>query len=420
MEYYEKLSVLGDKTRRRVVQGLRDVAADEELLDLADKESVTTESLMRSVRRVALVGQYRRLAQGMARLSKYKFKYTSPKPPEGAGQALVLDFEVKPKSFPPSNIHVLIGRNGVGKTHLLNLMTRALVEEGSKTRYTGQFTSEEEDSAGGPFVNLVSVTFSAFDPFDPLPDRREKSEGMRYSYVGLKRTVSGTTGKSKGGPKTLDMLTNEFALSVKDCVTSSKGTRWRRALEALEADPIFKEAEVAALADADIDWDEVALEDELGKVLVGQASELFAKLSTGHKIVLLTITRLVETVEEKTLILMDEPESHLHPPLLSAFVRCLSDLLMDRNGVAIIATHSPVILQEVPEQCVWKLRRNGAVLNADRPEINTFGENVGVLTREAFGLEVIQSGFYKLLQDAVNEEDDYDVRIGCNRVSGVG
>src|SRR4029077_1742647 len=111
------------------------------------------------------------------------------------------------------------------------------------------------------------------------------------------------------------------------------------------------------------------------------ATSLFLNLSTGHKIVLLTLTRLVETVEERTLILFDEPESHLHPPLLSAFIRALSDLLIDRNGVAVIATHSPVVLQEVPACCAWKLQRYGGLLEAERPEAETFGENVGVLTR---------------------------------------
>ncbi len=90
------------------------------------------------------------------------------------------------------------------------------------------------------------------------------------------------------------------------------------------------------------------------------SSELFRRLSSGHKIVLLTLTRLVETVQERSLVLFDEPESHLHPPLLSSFIRAVSDLLINRNGVGIIATHSPVILQEVPRACVWKLRRNGA------------------------------------------------------------
>jgi len=117
-------------------------------------------------------------------------------------------------------------------------------------------------------------------------------------------------------------------------------------------------------------------------------------------VVLLTITRLVELVEESSLVLIDEPESHLHPPLLSAFVRALSDLLMDRNGVAIVATHSPVVLQEVPRACCWILNRSGREARADRPELETFGENVGVLTREVFGLEVVQTGFHRMVAKA--------------------
>jgi predicted ATP-dependent endonuclease of OLD family len=170
----------------------------------------------------------------------------------------------------------------------------------------------------------------------------------------------------------------------------------------LEADLIFKDAEVASLADEDLPEKEFR----------ARARSLFGKLSSGHKIVLLTITRLVETVEESTLVLLDEPEAHLHPPLLSAFVRALSDLLINRNGVGIIATHSPVVLQEVPRSCVWKVRRTNFRVEADRPEIETFGENVGILTREIFGLEVTDSGFHKMLRDAVAEGDDYEDVVG--------
>ncbi len=165
----------------------------------------------------------------------------------------------------------------------------------------------------------------------------------------------------------------------------------------LEADINFKEAEVAAIAD-------VLEQREFQKI----AGDTFHLLSSGHKIVLLTITKLIEKVEEKTLVLIDEPEAHLHPPLLSAFVRVLSDLMIQRNGVAIIATHSPVVLQEVPRKCVWKLRRSGAEAIAERPESQTFGENVGELTREVFGLEVTDSGFHKMLVYAVNELEDYE------------
>jgi ATPase subunit of ABC transporter with duplicated ATPase domains len=165
----------------------------------------------------------------------------------------------------------------------------------------------------------------------------------------------------------------------------------------LESDPIFAEEEVASLAEAGTD-------DE---VLRARTRDLFRELSSGHKMVLLTLTRLVESVEERTLVLMDEPESHLHPPLLSAFVRALSDLLVNRNGVAIIATHSPVVLQEVPRECVWRLRRSGDSVAAERPEIETFGENVGTLTSEVFGLEVTNSGFHRMIAEAAAGEVTY-------------
>ncbi|WP_207954848.1 AAA family ATPase [Saccharopolyspora elongata] len=138
---------------------------------------------------------------------------------------------------------------------------------------------------------------------------------------------------------------------------------------------------------------------------------LFSGLSSGQKIALLTMTRLVEVVVERSLVVIDEPEAHLHPPLLAALIRALSDLLADRNGLAILATHSPVVLQEVPASCVWKLRRYGDHLVADRPRLETFGENVGVLTHEVFGLEVTEAGFYRALRDVVNEGLSYDAVV---------
>jgi AAA15 family ATPase/GTPase len=132
------------------------------------------------------------------------------------------------------------------------------------------------------------------------------------------------------------------------------------------------------------------------------------RMSSGHAVVLLTTTFLVARVEEKTLVLLDEPVSHLHPPLLSAFIRALSELLHDRNGVAIVATHSPVVLQEIPRSCVWKVSRAGLSMSKRRPDIETFAENLGLLTSEVFSLEVERSGFHALLADDVNAGRSYD------------
>ncbi|MFR2767106.1 MAG: AAA family ATPase [Thomasclavelia sp.] len=118
-----------------------------------------------------------------------------------------------------------------------------------------------------------------------------------------------------------------------------------------------------------------------------------------------------ETIEEKTLVLLDEPETHLHPPLVSSFIRCLSELLMSTNAVAIIATHSPIILQEVPKNCVWILDRSGWNCSISRPRFETFGESYNNLVEEVFGLEIQKSGFHKMIADEVDKLNNYDELI---------
>ena len=389
--YYGTLNGLGPELRDDVLRSLRDVALDLDLFARALPEKVTGFSLLRSVTRASVRGQFHRLARGGSRLSRYHFSYTAP----GSAAPLSLSFKVEPESNPPTNVHVLIGRNGVGKTTFLNRIARAVVEEGRSIDEVGTVSLLSDPSEATPFANLVSVTFSAFDPFDPLPPQEDRSTGVQYGYIGLKRPAD--TPNLAQGPKDLNELTTEFVQSVGVCRKGARLVRWRRALDVLESDPLFADAQVAMLAT--MTWD--------AAVRV-RARELFGALSSGHKIVLLTITRLVEAVEERTLVLFDEPEAHLHPPLLAAFARALSDLLIDRNGVAIVATHSPVMLQEVPKSCAWKIRRSGAKVVAERPEIESFGENVGVLTREVFGLEVTHSGFHQLLQDNVDRDSSFE------------
>jgi predicted ATP-dependent endonuclease of OLD family len=221
--------------------------------------------------------------------------------------------------------------------------------------------------------------------------------------VGLKKRLKQQDPKL-WGLKSKDDLRVDFLISLKVCFAlTAKKSRWVNAVRKLESDFNFAEIDLCQLI-------QVYIEDSSDNKnqFSNKASTLFERMSSGHSIVLLTVTKLVETVEEKTLVLLDEPESHLHPPLLSAFTRALSDLLINRNGVAIVATHSPVVLQEVPKSCVSILRRNRLIANIDRPENETFAENVGVLTREVFGLEVSKSGFHDLLARSVAEGKSYE------------
>ncbi len=54
------------------------------------------------------------------------------------------------------------------------------------------------------------------------------------------------------------------------------------------------------------------------------------------------------------------------------------------------------------------MRRLGAQAIGERLEIESFGENVGVLTREVFGLEVTNSGFYNMLNKSTHPQTSYE------------
>ena len=386
--YYEALNGLDDRLRGRILKGLRDIANDLRFFEENHNEDVMLESLLREVQASNVRGRLHRLSNGDATLTEYDFSYVFPGIEDEA--STTLDFKVVPESMPPSNVHVLIGRNGVGKTHCmrqiaLSLLGRTTEKGTSPGKITKRLGLKEEDWS---FAGVVLISFSAFDSFNLEP---ESEDDITSKHVGLRyRDADGNK------VKTFEQLANDFARSLEGCREGPRAKRWRAAVEMLESDDLFAEANVTSLLDLDF-------EDRWLK----RASRLFEKLSSGHAIVLLTVTRLIELVDEKTLVLLDEPEGHLHPPLLAAFVRCLSDLLVSRNGVAIIATHSPVVLQEVPRFCAWKLRRSSSKVFVERPTVETFGENIGVLTREVFSYEVTRSGFHQLLNAAVDEQNNY-------------
>ncbi|MDD2790627.1 MAG: AAA family ATPase [Sulfurimonas sp.] len=379
-EYYSIIQDLNPQLKELFLIKIKDIVFDQELQSRALQESVTQTSLLRDTSLVTLNGQYRRILDGGAILTQYNFSYRTIQTATEAGYQL--SFNVEPESNPPTNVHVLIGRNGVGKTHLLNNMVKSFI---SSQDAQGEF-QQVVDVFGNSvefFSKVMSVSYSAFDPFKPYKEREYPS----YSYIGLKKEDVETI-------KNHDELAQEFFNSINHCFSVGKKEKWLNAVRSLESDPLFNEINITQL-----------IESTLNE---RRTKQLYKRLSSGHSIVLLTITRLVEKIEEKTLVLLDEPEAHLHPPLLSAFIRALSDLLINRNAVAIIATHSPVIAQEIPKSCIWKLSRFGLEANAERFESETFGETIGKLTREVFGLEVNESGFYKLLNEDVVSGKSYE------------
>ncbi len=405
-DYYNamKRNFPEDHQREEIFRALHDIAYDLELFERVKQLDVVQTSLMRDYTESIVKNQLHRMTMGGAWLTSYQFGYFPDadkiKSMEDIWDHNIteLEFEVEPEKMPPSNIHVLIGKNGVGKTTLLKDMINAL-EKNGKNR--GRF----ETYGGKGFANIVYVSFSAFDGFLDI-----ENEFIPYSYIGL---------TTKDGMKNIDMLARDFVASLFEISEGNKKKLWEQTIDILESDNTFIDLNIKKLSEErENNSKELLSKDDGAKSGAYRKSQLkesfiekimprFQELSSGHKVILLIVARLIELVEEKTLVIMDEPEEHLHPPLVSALIRALSNLLTYRNGVGIVATHSPVIVQEVPKHCVWILRRAGEELIAERPEIETFGENLGILTSEIFGYEVTHSGFHAMIQNSLERHSSY-------------
>lgn len=376
-KYYKNIKNLNDDDLRMdFLIAMNDMAYNDGIMEKYSKQEVLTTSLMREVNKYNYENQFKRIARGGALLTEFEFTFLF----EYEKRKENLQFKVEPETLPPTNLHAVIGTNGVGKTTVL----KGIMDE--------YINGKLHDS----FANLIYISFSVFDK-NPKNDFHEDISDS-FSYVGLKKELGETKSDAE--------INKEFSESILNILVRKKHYYLHQMFIILNtADYNFDRLNFVTILE---EYFETERSEDDMKVCTQDITSKFENLSSGHKIILLSISKIVELLVEKTLVLIDEPETHLHPPLLSAYIRGLSELLKAENGVGVVATHSPVVLQEVPKSVVSIIRKYGNAFKIERPKIETFGENTGILTEEVFGLEVSNTGFHRILKEAAEKFQDYE------------
>ena len=255
-DYYENVKKLEHgELREDILTALRDIAYNLTIFEAVKQENVTRESLMRDLGSRIIREQFHRIANGGAKLTPFDISY---KLPGQVGTDYQLEFHVVPDSNPPTNIHVLIGRNGVGKTHMLTSMIRCL-STGNQDGQYGKFSFEHRTK----FSNFVCVAFSPFDTY-PMPDDIEEDEySGKYTYIGL----------GSGQEIRMQRLEEQFIAALRSCNKyKEKRTLWIATMTLLNSDPIFANNGASALLSPQ--------GTEEGELVVS-AQELFSRLSSG-------------------------------------------------------------------------------------------------------------------------------------------
>lgn len=425
LDYYETLYKLGREVFEPYFKGLRDIAFDDDAKARVEDTEGFRVSMLRFSGAERTIADAVRLLRAPALRKRrrhvgflVKFKTSVAR----NSASFMVEFDFRRRASLPNRINALIGYNGTGKTRLLSNL--AIVASGYGYSTKEDLLRHEAGRFVGtapPFKTVVVVSYSAFDTF-VIPGRtevekerlQEQGELFGYVYCGLRERSDEdiADGEQTYRLRTHGEIEAEF-LSALDRV--HKAGRLESLLEILKPllrDPSFQRIGLTHLYTNRDD-------DELG--------ELFRELSSGHKYVLKIVAELTAHISgsEPTLVLIDEPETHLHPPLLAALLKSVRACLDAFNGYAIIATHSPVVLQETPAKYVRVLRRTGDQNSVVAPSIETFAEGIGVITQEVFNLGDGSTDWHETLRSLARKhtleeiEGMFDRKLGFSARSYV-
>ena len=189
----------------------------------------------------------------------------------------------------------------MGKTTILNGMIDAITDkEDSKAKFIDTEHWKETEISNDYFSSLVSVSFSAFDPFTPPKEQSDPAKGTCYFYIGLKDANNGEL------HRTISDLQHDCIKALVNCFQEkSKTSRWLDAIDKLGSDENFS---LMRLEELNSIYSK--LRNIIGQIEQPDSTSfldryreaitpILSRMSSGHAIVLLTITRLVATVEEK-------------------------------------------------------------------------------------------------------------------------
>ncbi|HAL83105.1 MAG TPA: hypothetical protein DCO83_13450 [Mucilaginibacter sp.] len=425
LDYYQRIAKLKEPLRTEILTALRDIVIyPENKVDFEEEPGFGT-SLMRSISESDDLFE---LGPLMVERNFYelpsidlKFEFTTP----GLNEPFHFDFDSNKYGFNedslPNRIIALIGRNGSGKSTLLSRISRIAFasttdRENAVVKQIGEIKPE-----GIGFPRIIVLSYSAFDTFQ-VPGiykveketiAKEMKEGLsRYVFCGIRdiiKELEDSIDKLKIDdfgrlmPEDIlqDRTENTYLKSIRDLANEfCKNVR------------IIEELNETAMLDRvmGILSDEESLhylaDTEFFEADDAQNMAFFMRLSTGHKFVFHAITCIVAFTGPRSLLLFDEPETHLHPPILAVLMKAVRKVLKDRKSFMVIATHSPVVLQETLKRHVYVVRRQGELITWNHPDIQTFGENTGLLTSTAFGLSSEVSDYHHTLDKVINALTD--------------
>ncbi|WP_161492498.1 AAA family ATPase [Oceanisphaera profunda] len=307
----------------------------------------------------------------------------------------------------PKRINILIGENGLGKSQALNHFARAALQQKD---YVDNLIDPSSETKR-PMINRLLAIGTPGETTTTYPSDSIKNPKLNYRRLLLTRNsrskASRTIGKS-----IVQLARLDESISQLD--------RWEIFIEAIKIAlpldririPLNNDSDFVPLKDLRYGWSEEKrlkiwseIADNIEPKIEGKLG--LYPMSSGQLSFFKFSLLACLYIENGSFVLLDEPETHLHPSLISDFVTLLDNILQRTGSYALIATHSSYFVREVPRDQVHVFKKDNDSIYIVNPRLKTFGANVGDISYFVFDEDSGNSLSNKFLDKARSQKKSY-------------
>ncbi len=288
---------------------------------------------------------------------------------DGAIKEHIVKFNFDLNSKIKNRFFCIVGKNATGKTKYLSSLANKLADENED----GKFYPNRPN-----FSKIITSSFSYFDKF-----RIPESKDTNYFFIGIREN-----GNLIDEEKFSEYIWNSYRKIVSD----------------LDKKEFYFDCLKSSLEIDNLKFGIDDINTNTKKEFIEKTSNIF---SSGQNIIFQFITRFIECIENNSLLIFDEPETHLHPNITGRLIRTINVILEKYNSFCILSTHSPIVLQEMKSSNIIIFQRNGDYPIISKPSIECFGENLTVISNSIFKVDE-EKELYKTELDNLSKIMSYN------------
>lgn len=385
--YYSLMKLFDSAAAIDILTSLKDCSIDKRISEKFEDTDCYKVSLMRDISTEQALREGSNIVKMKDPSEAYSFEYTyEPNDEEDIYAKFNCHLEY------PCNFYkrtfALIGENGVGKTHMLTGLIRDLVIQNK-----GRFNKI-------PLIQRCFVICSSqYDEYYKIYDVVE-SRSSKLPFT-ICHVVQDSDVKKRMTELIGEILKRGTLLTEKGMMVMPKlfEDSLRNQLPSHLIDGLFIREKIRKNG---IEYDHWLLDEK-------QLGDLIDYFSTGQLQIFALTVNLFAKLEPGTLVVIDEPEVHLHTTLIQNFICMLNDFLSDFKSYAIIATHSPLVVREIVRHNVFLMRNvDGNIPLISEAHFETFGNDLSDLYRYIFGYDERSSYFHRVIERLANKYKSYE------------